>query len=288
MKVLETTAATIEFEIVENAGRDADPRLADAVSCGGGAKAVLQAIVAARAETASCVDRRHLRSEVEEMNGSGPSMTTRIDRDGPLVAALRRGDPTAGEDLVAVYGDRAWRLAMRITGNAQDAEEGVQDAFLSVIRKIDTFRGDSAFRSWLYRIVANAAYQHCRRRRGRSADVSLDQVLPVFDEDGRRVAPVADWSMSVDDPARQTELRIVLDTAIEELPGDYRAVVLLRDVEGLSQQETAEALGLPVVNVKTLLHRARLFLRKGLEAHLSGQRSIASADRFRDGPRRLR
>jgi RNA polymerase sigma-70 factor (ECF subfamily) len=226
--------------------------------------------------------------EVEVTNGSGPSMTTLTDRDGPLLTALRRGDLTAAEDLVAAYGDRAWRLASRVTGNAQDAEDAVQDAFLSAIRKIDTFRGDSAFRSWLYRIVANAAYEHCRRRRGRSADVSLDQLLAVFDEDGRHVALVADWSMSVDDPARQTELRIVLNTAIEELPAHYRAVVLLRDVEGLSQQEAAEALGLPVVSVKTLLHRARLFLRKGLEAHLSGQRSIASADRFRGGPRRPR
>ena len=110
----------------------------------------------------------------------------------------------------------------------------------------------------------------------------------MFDEHGRHLAPVADWSMSVDDPARQTELRIVLNTAIEELPANYRAIVLLRDVEGLSQQETAEALGLHVANVKTLLRRARLFLRKGLEAHLSGQRSMVSADRFRVGPRRPR
>ena len=196
-------------------------------------------------------------------------MMTRIDRDGPLVAALRRGDPTAAEDLVAAYGDRAWRLATRITGNAQDAEEAVQDAFLSAIRKIDTFRGDSAFRSWLYRIVANAAYQRCRRRRGRGTHISLDELLPVFDEHGRHVA-VADWSMSADDPACQTELRMVLSTAIEDLPADYRAVVLLRDVEGLSNQETAEALDFAFIDVKTRLHRARLFLRKRLEAHLSG------------------
>src|SRR6185436_7044765 len=156
-------------------------------------------------------------------------MTTLIDRDSELVAALRRGDPTAAEDLVAAYGDRAWRLATRITGSAQDAEEAVQDAFLSVIQKIDTFRGDSAFRSWLYRIVANAAYQRCRRRRGRGADISLDELLPVFDEHGRHVAPVADWSLRVDDPACQTELRMALGAAIEELPADHRAVVLLRD-----------------------------------------------------------
>jgi len=207
--------------------------------------------------------------ELAEMHGKGPRMTTRIDRDGSLVTALRRGDPTAAEDLVTAYGDRAYRLATRITCDPQDAEEAVQDAFLSAIRKIDSFRGESAFSSWLYRIVANAAYQCCRRRRRRGADVSLDKLLPVFDEHGRHVAPVADWSMIVDDPARQTELRMVLRTAIDELPADYRAVVVLRDVEGFSHQEIAESLGLTVVNVKTRVHRARLILRKRLEAHLS-------------------
>jgi RNA polymerase sigma-70 factor, ECF subfamily len=193
----------------------------------------------------------------------------RTDRDSVLLAALRRGDAMAADRLVATYGDRARRLAMRITGNAEDAEEAVQDAFLSVIWKINTFRGESAFGSWLYRIVANAAYQRLRARRGRNADISLDNLLPVFDGHGRHVAPVADWSMSLNDPARQTELRMVLTAAIEELPADYRAVVLLRDVEGLSHREIAETLGLTVVNVKTRVHRARLFLRKRLEARLS-------------------
>jgi RNA polymerase sigma-70 factor (ECF subfamily) len=203
------------------------------------------------------------------MNESSSSLTRPIDRDTALVAALRRGDPTAAEHLVATYGHRACRLAIRITGDAQDAEEAVQDALLSVIRKIETFRGESAFGSWLYRIVANAAYQRCRRRRGRQADVSLDRLLPVFDERGRHVAPIPDWSLSVDDPARQTELRMLLRTAIDELPADYRVVVLLRDVEGLSHQEIADTLGLTVVNVKTRVHRARLFLRKQLAAHFS-------------------
>jgi len=178
------------------------------------------------------------------MNGSSLTVTTRIDRDARLVAALRRRDPTAVEDLVATYGDRACRLATRITVNAQDAEEVVQDALLSVIRKIDSFRGDSAFGSWLYRIVTNAAYERCRSGRRRSADISLNNLLPVLDEHGRHVAPIADWSMSVDDPAHQTELRMVLTSAIGELPADYRAVVLLRDVDGLSNQEVAEALKL--------------------------------------------
>jgi len=193
--------------------------------------------------------------ELLEMTERGPGMTTSSNRDGALVAALRRGDPTAAEDLVAAYGDRACRLATRITRNAQDAEEAVQDAFLSVIRK-------------------------CRRHRRRSADVSLDKLLPVFDQHGRHVAPIADWSTCLDDPARQTELRMVLGAAIEELPADYRAVVVLRDIEERPHREIAEILGLTVVNVKMRVHRARLFLRKRLEAHLSiaGDDSMPSVD----------
>jgi RNA polymerase sigma-70 factor (ECF subfamily) len=206
------------------------------------------------------------------MNASSLTVTTRIDRDARLVAALRRSDPTAVEDLVATYGDPACRLATRITGNAEDAEEAVQDALLSVIRKIDSFRGDSVFGSWLFRIVTNAAYERCRSRRRRGADISLNNLLPVLDEHGRHVAPIADWSMSIDDPAHQTELRMVLSSAIGELPADYRAVVLLRDVDGLSNQEIAETLDLTVVNVKARVHRARLFLRKRLEAHFSTAR----------------
>jgi len=89
----------------------------------------------------------------------------RADRDLDLLEALRLHEPTAAERLVTTYGERAYRLATSITGNGQDAEEAVQDAFWSVVRKIDTFRGESAFGSWLYRIVANAAYQKLRGRR---------------------------------------------------------------------------------------------------------------------------
>src|SRR5215467_5834447 len=121
----------------------------------------------------------------------GRSMATVTDRDGRLVAALRRGDPTAAEDLVAASGDRACRLATRITRNAQDAEEAVQDAFLSVIRKIDSFRGDATFGSWIYRIVANAAYRCCRRGRCRRAEVSLDRLLRAFEHHRHHVEPVA-------------------------------------------------------------------------------------------------
>jgi len=180
------------------------------------------------------------------------------------VEALRRGDPSATEHLVAAYGDRAYRLASGIAGSAQDAEEVVQDAFWTVIRKIDTFRGESAFGSWFYRIVANAAYQKLRYRPGRRNEISLEEVLPVFHENGQHSEPIADWSRSVDDPSHQTELRMVLTAALDELPPDYRTAFVLHDVEGLSNLEVAQTLGLGVPNVKSRVHRARLLLRKRL------------------------
>jgi RNA polymerase sigma-70 factor, ECF subfamily len=203
-----------------------------------------------------------------------------VDRDWRLVEALRLREATAAERLVATFGDRTYRLAIGIMGNRQDAEEVVQDAFLSVIQKIDTFRGDSAFASWLYRIVANAAYERLRSRRRRRADISLDSLLPVFDGDGRHVAPVADWSMRLEDPARQTELRMVLNAAIEALPTDYRVVVLLRHVEGWSMAEVADALGLTVGTVKARAHRGGLSLRKRLSIFMaSAGASVESVDR---------
>jgi len=188
----------------------------------------------------------------------------RADRDLDLLQALRDREPMAAERLVSRYGERAYRLARGITGNGQDAEEVVQDAFWTVVRKIDTFRGESAFGSWLYRIVANAAYQKLRGRQSRRGELSLDEVLPFFDESGSHFAPMADWSPRVDDPAIQAELRTALTSAIDELPAAYRAVLVLRDVEGRSNLEIATALGLSVPVVKTRVHRARLFLRKRL------------------------
>src|SRR6266852_6821288 len=119
---------------------------------------------------------------VLELETSTVAHRPRADRDLDLLEALRLHDPTAAERLVATYGERAYRLATSITGNEQDAEEVVQDAFWTVVRKIDTFRGESAFGSWLYRIVANAAYQKLRARRRRRGEVRWDEVLPPFDE----------------------------------------------------------------------------------------------------------
>jgi RNA polymerase sigma-70 factor (ECF subfamily) len=193
-------------------------------------------------------------------------MPGQLDRDEELLEALRRREPTAAERLVVTYRDRAYRLAARITRDEQDAEEVVQDAFWAAVRKIDSFRGESAFGTWLFRIVANAAYQKLRSRQSRRRDVPWDEALAVsmFDEQGRHVVPMSAWSSCVDDHSARQGLRAALTGAIDELPLAYRTVLVLRDVQGLSTSETAELLSLSVPAVKTRVHRARSFLRKEL------------------------
>lgn len=169
----------------------------------------------------------------------------------------------AVEELVHRYGPKTYRLALRITGNAEDAQEVSQDVLWTVVRKIDTFKGESALGSWIYRIAANAAYQKLRGRRGRD-DVSWESLLPVFDGDGHLVEPVRDWSQSVGDPAVQAEARRRLREAIESLPSDYRTAFVLHDMEGLPNPEIAEMLGISLPAVKSRVHRSRLFLRQSL------------------------
>lgn len=197
------------------------------------------------------------------------------DRDAELVAGLRGHDPRAIEWLVATYGDRVYRLAVRITGNASDAEEVVQDALWSVSRKIDTFRGTAAFGSWVYRITANAAYQKRRGRRVERNATSWDDVAPSLDQHGELVHAGIDWSPKLKDPALQHELHDVLSAAIDLLPVDSRATFVLHDVEGLSSGEIAEILSIKQGTVKSQVHRARLFLRKRLASYVEGDRALA-------------
>jgi len=208
------------------------------------------------------------------LNASAPR---RADGDQDTPEALRRRDPTAAERLVTRYGERAYRLACRITRNDQDAEDVVQDAFWTVVRKIDTFRGESAFGSWLYRIVANAAYVKLRGGKNRRQEISLGEALPLFDEGARHAAPVTDWSLYVEDPAMQTDLRMALAAAIEELRADFRSVLVLRDIEGRSNIEIAATLGISIAVAKTRAHRARLFLRKRLDERMTATDTLTAA-----------
>jgi RNA polymerase sigma-70 factor (ECF subfamily) len=196
------------------------------------------------------------------------SPAPRVDADAELVEALRREEPDAAERLVERYGDRVYRLAMRITGLKEDAEEAAQDALWTVARKVQMFKGESAFGSWIYRITANAAYQKLRTRRQKAAEIALEDVLPALDGEGRHFEPMDDWSNRVDEQALQGELRDVLQRAIDGLPADYRTALVLHDVEGLSNPDIAEALNISLPAVKSRVHRSRLFVRKQLADYL--------------------
>jgi RNA polymerase sigma-70 factor (ECF subfamily) len=191
-----------------------------------------------------------------------------MDADADLVEALRREEPDAAERLVERFGDRVYRLAMRITGLNEDAEEAAQDALWTAARKIQMFKGESAFGSWIYRITANAAYQKLRTRRQKASEISLEDVLPSLDGDGHHFEPMDDWSNRVDEKALQGELRGILTEAIDALPPDYRTALVLHDVEGVSNPDIAEALNISLPAVKSRVHRSRLFVRKRLADYL--------------------
>ena len=202
-----------------------------------------------------------------------------VEREEELLEALRRQDISAAEHLVSTYGHRVYRLAVGITGNREDAEEAVQDAFWTVIRKIGTFRRRAALGSWIYRIAANAAYHTRRSSVRRRPEIRLDEILPRFHEDGSYAEPIVDWSAELDDPAVQGELRHVLTSALQELPDHYRAVIILNDVEVMPMAEVAECLGITVPTARGRVHRARLFLRHRLGAscpahHLASRWSL--------------
>jgi RNA polymerase sigma-70 factor (ECF subfamily) len=186
-----------------------------------------------------------------------------LDRDRELVEALQRRAPLAVDGFVSTYGSRAYRLALGITRNRPDAEDVVQDAFWSAVRNIDAFRAESSFGSWFYRIVVNAAY-HTLRKRGRRPEIPLDDALPSRAAEDLALESTAELSTTPDAGAADAQLRHMLSAAIDALPPAYRGVLVLRDVEGLSNAEVAQAMHITIANVKSRVHRARLFVRRRL------------------------
>jgi RNA polymerase sigma-70 factor (ECF subfamily) len=193
------------------------------------------------------------------------------DPDLALVERLRGGDESAFEALMERYEGKVYRLAAGMMKNREDALDAVQDAFLSVFRKIDTFKGESAFSTWLYRIALNAVYMRLRSRSRHDRTESLETHEEIFDPiTGHIRAAIPDWSERADDAVLRKELGGVIREAVASMPDDYRAIFTLRDVEDLSNQQVAEILGLTVAATKTRLHRARLFLRERLSRYLQG------------------
>jgi RNA polymerase sigma-70 factor (ECF subfamily) len=190
-----------------------------------------------------------------------------VETDEELVARARAKDFGAFEELVDRYDDKIYRLAFRFVRNETEAKEIVQDTFLSVWRKLDTFKGDSQFGSWLYRVAANAALMRLRAQR-RHPEVSTEE-LPIdyLDNYGHLPNTAENWAKRPDDELQSDELRRRIQKAVDGLPEIYRTVFLVRDVDGLSTEETAEVLQISVPTVKTRLHRARLALRDAISQY---------------------
>ena len=186
--------------------------------------------------------------------------------DERLLGLTRARNLDAFETLIGRYEDKMYRLAFRFMRNESDAKEVVQDTLLSVWRNLDSFKGDAQFSSWLYRVTANAALMRLRTQR-RHPEVSTEDLEPGF-LDTRppaygRIAPAGEnWARRPDDELQSEELRQRIQAAVDKLPEIYREVFLIRDVDGMSTEETAEILGVSVPTVKTRLHRARMALRE--------------------------
>jgi RNA polymerase sigma-70 factor, ECF subfamily len=186
-----------------------------------------------------------------------------------LVHAAKSGDLEAFSQLVNRYDRNIFRIAQHITHNEEDAQDVVQDAFLKAYQNLEQFQGNSKFYTWLVRIAVNEALMKLRKRRT-DRTVSLDE--DVETEEGSMPREVADWSPNPEQLYGQSELGDILKKTIQGLPPGFRTVFVLRDVEGLSTEETAEMLGLSIPAVKSRLLRARLQLRDRLTRYFKSKR----------------
>jgi len=189
--------------------------------------------------------------------------------ESALIERLKAGDQEAFEAIFDLYSPKLYRVAQRILGEVADTEEVIQDVFWTVYRKAKSFRGNSQLSTWLYRLTINAALGKIRREKKHSQEVEYEEYLPKFQEDGHHlVRPVVDWSDTLDEKYAKQELQALLSAALDQLKPLDKSVVVLSDLEGMSDKEIAKTTGLTVSAVKTRLHRARLFLRGKLAVHL--------------------
>jgi len=193
------------------------------------------------------------------------TMPTEISLD-----ALIAGDRAEFARLVDAYSSPIYRLGLRMLGNPQDAEDVLQNTFLSALTHLSSFEGRSSLSTWLYRIAANEALMLIRKKK---PEVNLDDVEGDESDEDLKPTQIVDWSALPEDELLSGEGKKILDAAIQILPESMRIVFLLRDVEGLSIKETADTLNLTETNVKTRLLRARMFLRERLSTYY-GERMI--------------
>ncbi len=187
--------------------------------------------------------------------------------EAELVERLRSRDDAAFEEVIRRHGGPLLATARRFLRNEEDANEAIQDAFLSFHRGIDRFQAQSRLSTWLHRIVVNAALMKLRSKRARP-EGSIEELLPQFADAGHHRETPRPWSGgSVANLARD-EVRLAVRTAIDRLPDSYRTVLLLRDIEELDTEETSRILGVTPNAVKVRLHRARQALRTLIDPHL--------------------
>ena len=178
-----------------------------------------------------------------------------------LVAQSRAGDTAAFGELVRRYEGKIFRLAQHVTQNREDAEDVLQETFMKAYEHLDQFQGNSKFYTWIVRIAVNQALMKLRRRKT-DKSVSLDETIDTGED--TMVREIAAWDEDPEQRFSRDELGGILDTAVKSLEPPYRSVFVLRDIDELSTEETAEALGLSVPAVKSRLLRARLQLREKL------------------------
>jgi len=185
--------------------------------------------------------------------------------ESALIAALQAGDDAAYATLVETHIGRMLAVAKRMLGNDEDANDAVQDAFLSAFKAIDRFEGNAQIGTWLHRIAVNAALMKLRSRKRRNNEISVESLLPAFKNNGHLAEMPTAWTVTSDELAERDETKRRIRELIESLPADYRDVVLLRDIEELDTKQTSQILEVSESAVKTRLHRARLALKALLE-----------------------
>ena len=210
------------------------------------------------------IPRRH-RVTKKELSGKG-QLSGEDER--LLLQRVKAGDQKAFEAIFNHYVSRVYRQAFKLVGNEADAEDVVQEVFLLVYRKAKLFLGKSEFSTWLYRLTANVALTKLRQRKKDKVE-SLDEYMPNFRKDGHHIVrPVVDWTQDVDKFVAMKEFHQIIQQAIDQLSPMDKAVVVMSDMEEMSNPEISETLGITVPAVKARLHRARLFLRGRLTDHL--------------------
>lgn len=186
--------------------------------------------------------------------------------EADLVARLRAGESRAYQEVLSAYSGRMLAVARRLLRNEDDARDALQDAFLSAFKSIDRFEGGSRLSTWLHRIQVNACLMKLRTRR-RKPEESIEDLLPRFQADGHAEEPSVLWKESAERALERHETRDLVRRAIEKLPDSYRTILLLRDIEDVSTEQTADHLGISPNAVKIRLHRARQALRTLLDPH---------------------